>query len=68
MIGRNMALWAALAALGAAQDDPLFSNSYKGKAPPEIVSEPGAWINASEPLRLEKLRGKVVWLEFGFLN
>jgi hypothetical protein len=54
--------------LGAAQEDPLFSNSYKGKAPPEIVSEPGAWINASEPLRLEKLRGKVVWLEFGFLN
>lgn len=68
MIGRALAIWAGLAALGKAQEEPLFSNSYKGKAPPELVSEAGAWINASEPLRLEKLRGKVVWLEFSFLD
>ena len=41
-------------------------NSYLGKPPPEIVSEPQHWIGAPEPLTLEKLRGKVVWLHFNF--
>lgn len=60
----------ALAALAAPQDaeEKIYSNSYKGKAPPELASEKGWWINAKEPLALEKLKGKVVWLEFSFLN
>lgn len=60
----------ALAALAASPQDPeLYANSYKGKAPPELVSEKDHWLNAAEPLKLADLKGKkVVWLEFGFLN
>ena len=61
----------ALAALAAAplQEEDLYANSYKGKAPPELVSEKAHWINATEPLKLGDLKGrKVVWLEFGFLK
>jgi len=42
-------------------------NSYLGKAPPELVSGKEQWLN-SEPLALAKLKGKVVWIEFGFLK
>ena len=61
----------ALAALAAApmQAEEMYANSYKGKAPPELASEKGSWINAAEPLKLGDLKGKkVVWLEFGFLK
>src|SRR5574341_741193 len=57
----------ALAAL-AGQDGRKYCNSYKGTAPPELASEAKHWINASEAIRLEKLKGKVVWLEFSFLD
>ena len=65
-----MAKWTILALLGAiaAQGGPALSNSYKGKAPPELVSEKEQWINAAGPLKLAGLKGKVVWLEFGFLT
>ena len=59
-------LAALLAALSAPQEQNL-GNSYLGKAPPEIVSEKEQWLN-SEPLSLGKLKGKVVWIEFGFLK
>jgi thiol-disulfide isomerase/thioredoxin len=42
-------------------------NSYLGKAPPELAAEKEQWLN-SEPLQLAKLKGKVVWIEFGFLK
>ncbi len=57
---------AALAACGAEGQE--YSNSYKGRTPPEIASEKGDWLNSTEALKLEKLRGKVVWLEFSFIN
>ena len=38
--------------------------SFLGKAPPELVSEKGDWVNASDAVTLAKLKGKVVWLEF----
>jgi hypothetical protein len=41
-------------------------SSFLGKAPPELQVPEGGWFNASTPLSLEKLRGKVVWLEFSF--
>jgi thiol-disulfide isomerase/thioredoxin len=44
------------------------ANSYLGKTPPELVSRKDQWLNAPEAITLEKLRGKVVWLEFGFLK
>ncbi len=59
-------LGAAAAAL--AQDDQPYYNSYKDKTPPELVSEKEHWLNAKKPLTLEKLRGRVVWLEFSFID
>ena len=64
-----MMKWLAAAALAAllAQDDKL-GNSYLGKAPPELANEKAKWLNTDAPLALGKLRGKVVWVEFGFLK
>ncbi|HVR86223.1 MAG TPA: TlpA disulfide reductase family protein [Planctomycetota bacterium] len=64
-----MARWIAAAVLACvfAQDNK-FGNSYLGKAPPELVAPKDQWLNAPEGLKLGKLRGKVVWLEFGFLK
>jgi len=62
---RTLALL-ALASI-AAQGD-FMANSYIGKAPPEIVSESAHWHNVKAPHKLADLKGKVVWLEFGFLN
>ena len=56
-----------LAGLLLPQEQNL-GNSYLGKAPPELVSEKSRWLNSDEALTFEKLRGKVVWLEFGFLK
>jgi hypothetical protein len=58
----------ALAALAAAPQEQLFSNSYKGKAPPDLVSEKGDWINSDKALKLADLKGKPVWIEFSFIN
>jgi thiol-disulfide isomerase/thioredoxin len=44
------------------------ATSYLGKAPPELVSQKDQWLNSSEAITLGMLRGKVVWLEFGFLK
>jgi len=66
-----MARWltvVALVGLAAVPQDKLYSNSYKGKAPPELASEKAQWFNADKGLQLGKLKGKVVWLEFGYLN
>jgi hypothetical protein len=65
-------LWSAVllgaaAATSAGQDEPYY-NSYKGKTPPELVSEKEHWLNSKKPLTLEKLRGRVVWLEFSFID
>jgi thiol-disulfide isomerase/thioredoxin len=64
-----MAKWivAALALLAVPQERNL-GNSYLGKAPPELANEGAKWLNVPGPLALEKLRGKVVWIEFGFLK
>jgi len=50
------------------RQDSKFGHSYLGKAPPEIVATKDQWINAPEGLKLGALKGKVVWLEFGFLK
>lgn len=60
-------LAAAGLALGVAHaEGELYSNSYRGKAPPELAG--GQWLNAPAPLTLEGLKGQVVYLEFGFLH
>ena len=58
---------AAVALLVGAQEQNL-GNSYLGKAPPELTNEGSKWLNVAEPLTLAKLKGKVVWIEFGFLK
>ena len=65
-----MLRWLAVLALAsvAAQEEKIYSNSYKGKAPPELTSEKDQWINSAEKLTLAGQKGKVVWLEFSFLN
>ena len=42
-------------------------HSYLNQPPPEIIPG-GTWLNTDEPLRLAELRGKVVWLDFSFLE
>jgi len=64
---KGIALLLLAACVRAPQDD-FSAASFKGKAPPEIVSDAGHWLNATEAVKLEKLKGKVVWLEFGFIN
>lgn len=64
-----MVKWIAAAILAcAAAQDNKFGNSYLGKAPPELVGAKEQWLNAADGLEIRKLKGKVVWLEFGFLK
>ncbi len=58
----------ALAGLALAQDEKIYTNSYKGKAPPELEVAKDGWINAKDAVKLSKLKGRVVWLEFSFLG
>lgn len=44
-----------------------YFNSYLNQTPPEL-SVGGEWINSEEPLSLAALQGRVVWLEFSFLQ
>lgn len=54
---------AALACAGARGEERM--KSFLGERPPELIFESEWWIN-TEPLTLEKLRGKVVWLQYHF--
>jgi hypothetical protein len=42
-------------------------NSYMNQSPPELSAD-GNWINSGETLSLAGLGGRVVWLEFSFLQ
>jgi hypothetical protein len=59
-----------LAGMVFAQEDEeqVHSNSYKGKAPPELKIDAKHWLNAKKAPKLADLKGRVVWLEFSFLN
>ena len=47
----------------------IYSNSYIGKAPPELVTAKAAvWMNSKKPLSLASLKGRVVWIEFSFIH
>ena len=41
-------------------------NSYLGKAPPELLSQRDHWLGWHEMVTLDRLKGKVVWLQFNF--
>lgn len=53
---------------GGGQDEKIHTNSYKGKAPPELEVAKENWVNAKDAVKLGKLKGRVVWLEFSFLG
>lgn len=40
--------------------------SYLGEPPPELISRMEHWINSEQPLKLQNLKGRVVWLNFNF--
>ena len=63
-----MTHWIGAALLAGLLLQDVGANSYLGKTPPELVSQKDQWLNPPEAITLEKLRGKVVWLEFGFLK
>lgn len=59
---------AAVLLLAVLPQEGLYSNSYRGKEPPELVSKKADWSNAERPLTLKALRGRAVWLEFSFVG
>jgi hypothetical protein len=61
-MGRTLLAAALLAA--TAQD----FKSFKGKTPPPLTAPDNGWINAKKPLKLDELKGRVVWLEFSFVH
>lgn len=47
-------------------DEEILRKSFRGKSPPEIVSNSGHWLGTSPPTALADMKGKVVWLQFNF--
>lgn len=68
------AVFLILPILGFAQeerdrvDSMAIPKSLAGKEAPEIRIAKEHWINAAEAPSLEKYKGRVIWLEFGFLD
>jgi hypothetical protein len=58
-------LLAAAAAAPALGQSPALRKPLVGKAPPELVANAADWL-AGPPVTLQKLQGKVVWLQFNF--
>ncbi|MBI4566426.1 MAG: redoxin domain-containing protein [Planctomycetes bacterium] len=58
----------ALLAAIAPQEQKRQFNSYLGKAPPGLKAEKEHWVGPAGPQELDKLKGKAVYLEFGFLE
>jgi AhpC/TSA family len=49
------------------EKEPKEHKSFKGKTPPELASDAANWVNGGKDVpKLEKLRGRVVWLEFSY--
>lgn len=61
-------LVAALSLLGLAACGKKneFARTLHGDVPPELATTAVTWLNTDAPLSLSSLRGKVVYLEFGF--
>ncbi len=64
-------LMLALLLLGGwafAQEEQIYSNSYKGTTPPELETAAENWLNSESAHTLESLRGRLVYIEFSFLR
>lgn len=60
-----LALAAGLASCGGSK---RYANEYEGKWPPALVATQSTWLNVEGTPTLDTYRGKVVFLEFGFLR
>ena len=58
------ALLAAL--LSACGGEKQYLKDLEGEVPPPLDAMATTWLNTDAPLTLSSLRGKVVYLEFGF--
>lgn len=63
-IGGLLALASAWPVLG----QPIMAKDLTGKKAPNIRAKKGHYFNTEEKPSLTKLRGNVVWLEFGFIH
>ena len=50
------------------QDMSSFYKSFMGKKPPALEAEEAHWLNTKVPVTAAALAGKVVWIEFSFVN
>lgn len=72
MISASLLTFCVLALYGGAAEQPPSlgvtnrCNSLRGKVPPELVAQKKHWIGTTEEVTLEKLKGRVVWLEFNY--
>ena len=60
-----LAFAAGLASCGG---DKNYANEYEGKSPPALVATESTWVNVEGSPTLATFRGKVIFLEFGFLR
>ncbi len=60
-----LALAAGLPSCGGSKK---YANEYEGKTPPAFVATESTWLNVEGSPTLASFRGKVVFLEFGFLR
>ena len=51
----------------SAQDPPK-QHPWLGKHWPSLNVKKDHWVNRRKPLRASDLRGKVLWVQFGFLK
>ncbi len=67
--GMLLLLVAALAVATAAcgGEEPVLAERL-GEEPPPLATDGTTWLNVDDPLTLAALRGKAVYLEFGFLH
>ena len=56
------------AGLSSCGGDKQYANAYEGKRPPALVATQSTWLNVEGAPSLDTFRGKVVFLEFGFLR
>jgi hypothetical protein len=59
-----LAMATALPAIGQG----IMAKDFVGKKAPSIRAKKGHYFNSEEKPSLGKLRGNVVWLEFGFIH
>jgi thiol-disulfide isomerase/thioredoxin len=63
---RSVALLLGAVALAACGKAPTFARDLDAAAPPPLRTDGVTWLNVDAPLSFASLKGKVVYVEFGF--